>query len=95
MKAILWWLIAGSKGGINRARLIRELHDRPSNANQLTSRLGLDYKTVRFHLKILQENGIIESIGDGRYGAVYMLSRQMEEAYPLFIDIWNKVEKHP
>ena len=61
MKTILWWLIAGSKGGINRARIIKELHDRPYNANQLTEKLDLDYKTVRHHLKVLLENRIIES----------------------------------
>ncbi len=46
MKQILWWLIAGSKGGINRARIIMALKKRPYNANQLTQLFGLDYKTV-------------------------------------------------
>jgi len=46
MKKILWWLIAGTKGGINRARIIIELHERPYNANQLSEKLELDYKTL-------------------------------------------------
>jgi DNA-binding transcriptional ArsR family regulator len=71
MKTILWWLIAGSKGGINRAKIIKELHDRPYNANQITERLGLDYKTVRHHLKVLSENGIIESNSGEKYGTMY------------------------
>ncbi|HIE30965.1 MAG TPA: ArsR family transcriptional regulator, partial [Methanosarcinales archaeon] len=35
MKRMLWWLIAGTKGGVNRARIIKILHERPYNANQL------------------------------------------------------------
>jgi DNA-binding transcriptional ArsR family regulator len=92
MKTILWWLIAGSKGGINRAKIIKELHDRPYNANQMTERLGLDYKTVRHHLKVLSENGIIESNSGEKYGTMYFLSRNMEENFPLFLEIWNKLE---
>jgi DNA-binding transcriptional ArsR family regulator len=91
MKTILWWLIAGSKGGINRAKIIKELHDRPYNANQITERLGLDYKTVRHHLKVLSENGIIESNSGEKYGTMYFLSKNMEEDYALFLDIWNRI----
>ncbi len=36
MKRVIWWLIVGTKGGVNRARIIRALMERPSNANQLT-----------------------------------------------------------
>ena len=92
MKTILWWLIAGSKGGINRAKIIKELHDRPYNANQITERLGLDYKTVRHHLKVLSENGIIESNSGEKYGTMYFLSRNMEDNFPLFLEIWKKLE---
>ncbi len=91
MKTILWWLIAGSKGGINRAKIIKELHDRPYNANQITERLGLDYKTVRHHLKVLSENGIIECNSGERYGTMYFLSKNMEDNFPLFLEIWDKI----
>jgi hypothetical protein len=36
MKRVIWWLIVGTKGGVNRARIIRALKKRPFNANQLT-----------------------------------------------------------
>jgi len=84
------WLIVGTKGGVNRARIIRALKDRPSNANQLTVLLGLDYKTVRHHLKVLQDNKIITSAGD-RYGTVYFLSSYMEEDYEAFKDLLDKM----
>jgi DNA-binding transcriptional ArsR family regulator len=93
MKRVIWWLIVGTKGGVNRARIIRALNERPSNANQLTELLGLDYKTVRHHLKVLQDNKIITAAGD-RYGTVYFLSSCMEEEYEVFKDhldkMWDK-----
>ncbi len=83
----------GTKGGVNRARIIRALNERPYNANQLTELLGLDYKTVRHHLKVLQDNKIITATGD-RYGTVYFLSSCMEKDYEVFKEhldkMWDK-----
>jgi DNA-binding transcriptional ArsR family regulator len=90
MKKILWWLIAGTKGGLNRARIINELNERPYNAHQLSEKLELDYKTVRHHIKILEENKIITSTGE-KYGTMYFLSSQLEDNYKLFEDIWKKM----
>jgi DNA-binding transcriptional ArsR family regulator len=93
MKRVIWWLLVGTRGGVNRARIIRALKVRPCNANQLTEWLDLDYKTVRHHLKVLQDNKIITSEG-GRYGTVYFLSPSMEKDYEVFKDhldkMWNK-----
>ena len=58
-KRILWYLIASSRGGVNRAKIIDLVNLRPANANQIASRLKLDYKTVLHHLKVLSENGLI------------------------------------
>ena len=91
MEKLLWWLIVGTKGGINRARIIRILHDRPYNANQLAEELGLDYKTVRHHIHVLEKNGVVTSSGEMRFGTVYFLTTIMEENYESFNDIWEKV----
>ena len=90
MQRVIWWLIVGTKGGVNRARIIRVLKERPYNANQLTELLGLDYKTVRHHLKVLQDNKIITSAGD-RYGTVYFLSPEMEKEYGVFEEFLDKM----
>ena len=63
MEDLLWWLIAGTRGGINRARIIKELHMRPYNANQLAKNLDLDYKTIRHHMDVLKKNKIIKYSG--------------------------------
>ncbi len=64
MEKLLWWLIAGTKGGITRAKIIRTLHDRPYNAHQLAKKLDLDYKTIQHHIRVLIKNGIITSSGE-------------------------------
>ncbi|AXV37259.1 MAG: transcriptional regulator [Methanobacterium sp. BRmetb2] len=93
MEALLWWLVAGTRGGINRARIINELNSRPYNANQLANNLKLDYKTVRHHIKVLIKNKIVISSGEGQYGTVYMLSDIMKENFDDFTDIWRESEK--
>ena len=91
MKQILWWLIAGSKGGINRARIILALNKRPYNANQLTQMFNLDYKTVRHHLDVLKKHLVIRSTGEG-YGTMYFLSDTMKAKYEDFMEIWKQIE---
>ncbi len=93
MKRLLWWLIAGTKGGINRAKIILILHERPYNANQLTERLKLDYKTVRHHLKVLKKNDIVTTAGSKSYGAMYFLSDLMEAHFEIFQEIWEQIGK--
>ena len=92
MKKILWWLIAGTKGGINRARIMHELHERHYNAHKLAEKLELDYKTVRHHIKVLEDNNVITATGE-KYGTMYFLSSQMEENYELFQQIWSEIKE--
>lgn len=91
MKKLLWWLIAGSTGGPNRGKIIMALHERPYNAHQLAENLKLNYKTVRHHIKILEENNVITSSGKKKYGEMYFLSDKMEENYDTFKDIWKEL----
>lgn len=88
---MLWHLIAGTKGGINRAKIIKCLQQRPYNANRIAEKLSLDYKTVRHHLKVLEESNIVVSSGE-RYGAVYFLSDDMEDNINVFEEIWMSVK---
>jgi len=92
LKYLLGWLIAGTRGGVTRAQIIKALKEIPQNANQLANLLKLDYRTIRHHLKVLQKNRIITSAGD-RYGTTYFLSPEMEENYAVFEEIMNKIWK--
>ncbi|WP_380681648.1 ArsR/SmtB family transcription factor [Salinigranum sp. GCM10025319] len=71
MKETLRAALSGSRGGPNRRRILRALADRPRNANRLATELGLDYKTVRHHLSVLDEAGAVTNAGDD-YGVVYV-----------------------
>lgn len=94
MKRILWYLIAGSRGGTNRARIIEALHDRPYNVNQLSLELDLDYKTIQHHIKILKDHNIlVNSSGEKKYGEMIFLTNRMEENYPIFLEIQSKMKK--
>jgi DNA-binding transcriptional ArsR family regulator len=92
LKYLLGWLIAGTRGGPTRARMIETLKETPQNANQLSNLLGMDYRTIRHHLGVLEKNRIIISAGEG-YGTTYFLSQVMEENYVLFEEILKKIWK--
>ena len=92
LKYLLGWLIAGTRGGLTRAKIIQILRQTPQNANQLARALKMDYRTIRHHLGVLQKNRIVISEGEG-YGTTYFLSPTMEENYAMFQDIVDKIWK--
>ena len=93
MKNLLWYLIAGTKGGETRGKIISLLKKTPSNANKIAEILKLDYKTVRHHLEVLEKNNTITAINKGKYGAVYFLSELMKANLKLFDEIWAQFGK--
>jgi len=92
LRYLLGWLIAGTRGGLTRARIIEILKETPQNANQLAGLLKMDYRTIRHHLDVLQKNRIITSMGES-YGMTYFLSPAMEENYAVFQEIVDKIWK--
>ena len=73
-----------------RVRILRLLHERPYNTNQITKALGIDYKTTEHHLRVLKENRIVVPSGDG-YGAVFLFTPEMEANMTEFETIAQKV----
>ncbi len=64
----------------------------PTMQIKWAEKLNLDYKTIRYHIKILEDNQIIRASG-GKYGAMYfLLSSELENNYELFKHIWNEIE---
>ena len=88
----LWYLLAGTRGGLNRARILHVLRDRPCNANDLAGRLALDYKTVRHHLDVLRENDCVMTLGNDGYGVLYTLSPRLQSHFEEFELIWRRLE---
>jgi DNA-binding transcriptional ArsR family regulator len=93
MRNLVWYLLAGTRGGEMRARMLLALRERPRNAHQLSQALGVDYKTVQHHVRVLLENNIITAINKGGYGAVYFLSPELEQSWADFREIWEQVGK--
>lgn len=92
LRYLLGWLIAGTRGGPTRAKIIEILKETPQNANQLANQLGMDYRTIRHHLKVLEKNRIVTTAGEG-YGTTYFLSPALEENYGIFEEIVNRIWK--
>jgi DNA-binding transcriptional ArsR family regulator len=92
MRRLLWYLIAGTRGGVNRAKIIKLLKERPYNVNQLAEIIKVDYRTIRYHMDVLEDNEIVTSAGE-KYGMLYFLSDKMEKNYETFLAIWEEVVK--
>jgi DNA-binding transcriptional ArsR family regulator len=90
-KQLLWYLIAATRGGPTRARIVNAVRENPMNTNQIAGSLGLDYRTIQHHLKILVDHEIFTVLNKGSYGAVYFLSSEMEENIEIFDEIWDKI----
>ncbi len=92
-KRVLWYLLASTRGGANRAKIIGLIGDHPANANQIASELNLDYKTVIHHLKVLSENSLVVTDNKDSYGATYFLTPLMEKNYQSFQEIMARIGK--
>jgi DNA-binding transcriptional ArsR family regulator len=92
LRYLLGWLIAGTRGGMTRAKIIETLKETPQNANQLATLLKMDYRTIRHHLKVLEKNKLVTSAGES-YGTTYFLSAILEDNYAVFEEIMNKIGK--
>ncbi len=91
-KRLLWFLFAGSRGGLNRIKIVSILKETPLNANQLAKELGLDYKAIQHHIRVLEKNNIITRAGE-KYGVTYFISTFLEVNMESFDEILQKLGK--
>jgi len=91
-KGIFWFVFAGSKGGTNRIRIISHLREIPSNTHQIAKHLGLDYKLIQHHLRILEQHNLVTKFGN-MYGATYLPSVLFEDGETVFDEIVAKLNK--
>ena len=91
-KRLLWFVFAGSRGGLNRLKIMKILKEKPSNINQLATELGFDYKAIQHHIKVLEKNNLITKEGE-KYGITYFISTFLEVNMEAFDEIVEKLEK--
>lgn len=90
MEAVLWYVLAGTRGGANRLRIVRALDERPRNANQLADEIDLSYKTVRHHLDVLKDHDLVKDSGDD-YGAIYLLTEDAQDRWDVIAEITDQM----
>ena len=91
-KRLLWFVFAGSRGGLNRLRIISSLKEKSLNTNQLAKELDLDYKALQHHIKVLEKNNLITKIGE-KYGVTFFISTFLEVNMETFEEIATKLDK--
>ena len=90
-KIVFWLLFVGSRGAANRIRIMSVLRKRPSNRNQLATELGIDYKGILHHIKILEGNNLVKKIGN-QYGLIYCVSAFFENNETVFDEIVDRLK---
>jgi len=91
MEGVLWYVLASSRGGPTRVRILRAIEERPRNANQLAEELELDYTTVRHHLDVLMENNVVRKT-DEDYAAVYLFTDRARTHWETLQEVLDTVE---
>lgn len=83
LRRLLWYLLGGTRGGENRATIVRAIRERPRNLHQLSKDLGLQYNLVQHHVSVLKRNSMVTAAGE-HYGLTYFLSPWLEAHYEIF-----------
>ena len=91
-KRLLWFVFAASRGGLNRLKIISKLKENPLNTNQLANEMGLDYKAIQHHIKVLAKNNMISKVGE-KYGVTYFISTFLDVNMETFEEIKRKLDK--
>ncbi len=91
-RRLLYFVFMGSKGGVNRIKIISQIRKQPLNANQLSKELGLDYKAIQHHIGVLEKNNLISKMGD-KYAVTYFISNFLEVNLEVLDEMISKLEK--
>ncbi len=91
-KKLFWFFFVATRGGMNRIRIISHLRKTPTNIHQIANSIGLEYKGVQHHIKILEQNNLVTKVGSN-YGATYFPSVLFEDGKAVFDEIIAKLNK--
>ncbi|GGP21719.1 hypothetical protein GCM10007981_14670 [Thermocladium modestius] len=84
-RRMLIWLLGGSRGGWMRFQIMLALKEKPMNPNQLAKHLGVNYRTIIYHLEILEKHGLVTRTNKA-YGVPYFLSDYAEKNWEIVIN---------
>ena len=89
-KMMFWFYFASSRGAATRIKIVKLLETRPYNTHQLSKELAMDYKAIKHHLNVLENNNLIGKF-DANYGATYYPSPLFEENQNVFDEIVSRM----
>lgn len=86
-RRMLIWLLGGSRGGgWMRFQIMLALKEKPMNPNQLAKHLGVNYRTIIYHLEILEKHGLVTRTNKAYGGVPYFLSDYAEKNWEIVIN---------
>lgn len=91
LRRLLWFLLGGTRGGASRVKIIRALRERPSNLNQLATKMGVQYRLVQHHIGVLKRNSLVTATGE-HYGMTYFLHPWLESHYEIFEELAHRLK---
>ena len=91
-RKLLLYLFTGTKGGYTRLKIIMSLEANPLNTHQLSKEIGLDYKAIQHHMKVLEKNNLVTKVGE-KYGAIFHLSNFLEINIGCLTEVITKLER--
>jgi len=91
-RKLLLYLFTGTRGGYTRLKIIMNLEARPLNTHQLSKEIGLDYKAIQHHMRVLEKNNLVTKVGE-KYGAIFHLSNFLEINIGCLTEVIEKLER--
>jgi len=91
-KKLLFYLFTSTRGGYTRLKIIQLLLKQPYNTHQLAQVMNLDYKAVQHHMRVLEQNNMVNKIGE-KYGAIFHLSTFLELNITALDEAITKLER--
>ena len=91
-RKLLLYLFTGTKGGYTRLKIVMHLEARPLNTHQLSKEIGLDYKAIQHHMRVLEKNNLVTKVGE-KYGAIFHLSNFLEINIECLGEVIEKLER--
>ena len=85
-------VFTGMRGRYTRMRILCALTEHPSNTNELANMLGLDYKTIKHNIGVLEKNEFIARTGEG-YGDIFSPTELILSNLPTLYKVIYEVEK--
>ena len=89
-KMLFWFLFGASRGAPTRVKIVTLLKNQPYNTHQLSKEISMEYKGVKHHLNVLEQNNLITKFS-ATYGGTFFLSPLFEENQSVFDEIITKI----